>query len=152
MHERPDEKISCNAPVAPLSLRMVAAAVDGAAILAGTLMALGVYVSRGGEIQVGSGALMAFAAVFAVVSILYRALWCLADGDSPGMQLMGLRLLHFDGRGPERRERIIRQAASVLSLGAAGVGIAWATVDDESLTWHDHISKTFPTIRERAPV
>jgi hypothetical protein len=22
----------------------------------------------------------------------------------------------------------------------------WALVDEESLTWHDHISKTFPTL------
>jgi hypothetical protein len=24
----------------------------------------------------------------------------------------------------------------------------WALVDEENLTWHDHISKTFPTVRE----
>jgi hypothetical protein len=24
--------------------------------------------------------------------------------------------------------------------------LVWALVDEESLTWHDHISKTFPTI------
>jgi hypothetical protein len=26
----------------------------------------------------------------------------------------------------------------------------WALADEETLTWQDHISKTFPTIRETA--
>ena len=26
-----------------------------------------------------------------------------------------------------------------------GLGLVWALVDEENLTWHDHISKTFPT-------
>jgi len=32
-----------------------------------------------------------------------------------------------------------------LSLCSLGLGLVWALVDEESLTWHDHISKTFPT-------
>ena len=124
-------------------------AVDGAAVLLGTAVIVGIYVSQGGEIKWGSGATMMLAALLGIVSLLYRALWCLASGDSPGMQLAGLRLVDFDGRRPGTRPRVIRQAASILSLGAAGVGIAWALVDDESLTWHDHISKTFPTILQR---
>ena len=43
--------------------------------------------------------------------------------------------------------RIVRQFAGILSLASAGVGLLWALVDEESLTWHDHISKTFPTTR-----
>jgi hypothetical protein len=39
----------------------------------------------------------------------------------------------------------MRQLASVLSLISAGLGLVWALVDEENLTWHDHISKTFPT-------
>jgi hypothetical protein len=25
------------------------------------------------------------------------------------------------------------------------LGMLWALVDEEALTWHDHMSKTFPT-------
>ncbi len=32
-----------------------------------------------------------------------------------------------------------------LSLMAGGIGLLWGLVDEETLTWHDHISKTFPT-------
>ena len=41
--------------------------------------------------------------------------------------------------------RLFRVGAAGLSVLAAGLGILWALVDEESLTWHDHISKTYPT-------
>ena len=146
---RPDEKISCSAPVALPPIRLVSATVDGAVVLFGVAVIVGIYVSQGGEITFGSGAVMMLAALIGLVMVLYRALWCLADGDSPGLQAAGLRLVDFDGRRPRRRQRVIRQLASLLSLCAAGVGIAWALVDDENLAWHDHISQTFPTARDR---
>jgi hypothetical protein len=61
------------------------------------------------------------------------------------MRFAGLRLVDFDGRSPERHQRMRRQLASLLSVLSAGLGLAWALVDEENLTWHDHISKTFPT-------
>jgi hypothetical protein len=51
----------------------------------------------------------------------------------------------FDGREPDRDRRGMRQVAGLLSLISAGLGLVWALVDEEKLTWHDHISKTFPT-------
>jgi hypothetical protein len=56
-----------------------------------------------------------------------------------------LQLVNFDGRRPERDQRLERLFASCLSVAAAFLGIIWALVDEECLTWHDHISKTFPT-------
>jgi uncharacterized RDD family membrane protein YckC len=61
------------------------------------------------------------------------------------MRFAGLRLVDFDGRKPHRDARLLRQAAGFLSLCSLGLGLVWALVDEESLTWHDHISKTFPT-------
>jgi hypothetical protein len=40
----------------------------------------------------------------------------------------------------------MRQLAGLLSVVSAGLGLVWALVDEENLTWHDHISKTFPTV------
>jgi hypothetical protein len=34
-----------------------------------------------------------------------------------------------------------------VSFIAAGIGLLWALVDEERLTWHDYMSKTFPTPR-----
>jgi hypothetical protein len=28
------------------------------------------------------------------------------------------------------------------------MGLIWALVDEDSLTWHDHISSTFPTLAD----
>ena len=35
---------------------------------------------------------------------------------------------------------------TAIALLAAGIGMLWALVDEDGLTWHDHISGTFPTI------
>jgi uncharacterized RDD family membrane protein YckC len=123
----------------------MAASVDISVIL----IALGLF----GVILFACGADLSFtresAPYFAVVifctAMFYRLLWCFGNGDSPGMRFAGLRLVDFDGRSPDRHQRLRRQFASLLSALSAGLGLAWALVDEENLTWHDHISKTFPT-------
>ncbi len=69
----------------------------------------------------------------------------MADTDSIGMRWVGLRLLNFDGMQPNRAERLHRVATSLISTAAAGLGLVWALVDEEKLTWHDHMSRTFPS-------
>ena len=101
----------------------------------------------GVNLTLAKSALAVPAAIVLVVTILYRGLWCLANADTPGMRFAGLQLVDFDGRRPRSKSRIVRQFAGILSLASAGVGLLWALVDEESLTWHDHISKTFPTTR-----
>jgi len=142
---QPGETIDCDAPVAAPTHRLVAAAVDGSLILAGVGVFLGIFFLSGGQVALDRQALSFVIGVTAVIALFYRALWCLANGDSPGMRFAGLRLVDFDGRRPDREQRGIRQVASLLSLLSAGLGLVWALVDEENLTWHDHISKTFPT-------
>ena len=79
------------------------------------------------------------------VVALYQLFWVLADGDTPGLQLARLRLVDFDGRPATRKARLFRVASSWLSAAPAGLGLLWALLDEEALTWHDQISKTFPT-------
>jgi uncharacterized RDD family membrane protein YckC len=109
-------------------------------------MVVGLFFFGGGKFVMTRADFVGFLGVIAAVAILYRALWSIADGDTPGMRFVGLRLVDFDGRRATQRQRILRQVAGVLSFVAAGVGLVWAFLDEESLTWHDHISKTFPTI------
>jgi uncharacterized RDD family membrane protein YckC len=61
------------------------------------------------------------------------------------MRIAGLRMVDFNGRSPDREQRGLRQVASILSLLPAGLGMAWLLIDKQRLTWHDRISKTFPT-------
>lgn len=142
---QPGETIDCDAPVAAPTHRMVAAAVDGSLILVGLAVFLAIFFASGGQVAMDRQALSFILGVTAVIALFYRALWCLANGDSPGMRFAGLRLVDFDGRRPNREQRGIRQVANLLSLLSAGLGLVWALVDEENLTWHDHISKTFPT-------
>jgi hypothetical protein len=121
--EAPDGRVQaviyCDAPVAMPTHRLIAAAFDASMIL----LAVGVF-----------------------LGIFFLSLWCLANGDSPGLRFAGLKLVDFDGRTPDRDQRGMRQLAGLLSVISAGLGLVWALVDEESLTWHDHISKTFPTV------
>jgi uncharacterized RDD family membrane protein YckC len=145
VRSQPGETIDCDAPVAAPTHRLVAAAVDGSLILVGVAVFLAIFFVSGGQVALDRQALSFILGVTVVIALFYRALWCLANGDSPGMRFAGLRLVDFDGHRPDREQRGIRQVASLLSLLSAGLGLVWALVDEEKLTWHDHISKTFPT-------
>ena len=142
---QPGETIDCDAPVATPAHRLVAATVDASLILVAVGVFLAIFFLSGGQVALDRQALSFIIGVTAVIALFYRALWCLANGDSPGMRFAGLHLVDFDGRRPDREQRGIRQIASMLSLLSAGLGLVWALVDEENLTWHDHISKTFPT-------
>ncbi len=137
--------IFCNARVAGPAHRLLAAAVDGSVIVIALGAFLGVFHLFGGEVLLTSRTVPLFGAIAAVFCLLYKILWFLADGDSPGMRCARLRLINFDGRRPDREQRLYRIASACISSMAAGLGMLWALVDEESLTWHDHISKTFPT-------
>jgi uncharacterized RDD family membrane protein YckC len=82
-----------------------------------------------------------------MIALFYRALFCIGNQDTLGVQWAGLRILNFDGRLPTRRERVWRTVGAFVSVIATGIGFAWALCDEERLTWHDHISKTFPSPR-----
>jgi uncharacterized RDD family membrane protein YckC len=137
--------IRCDATVAPPALRIMAALADAAMITLAASVFFGIFYLAGGDDAFTRENLPWFGAAIAVIGLFYRLLWCLANGDSPGLKFAGLQVVDFNGWRPDRRTRAIRQIASVLSLVSAGLGLIWAHVDEERLTWHDHISKTFPT-------
>jgi uncharacterized RDD family membrane protein YckC len=145
--KRHDDALYCDARVALPTHRAVAAVVDCIVVLSAAAAFGVVAYFFGVNLTLAKSALAVPAAIVLVVTILYRGLWCLANADTPGMRFAGLQLVDFDGRRPRSKSRIVRQFAGILSLASAGVGLLWALVDEESLTWHDHISKTFPTTR-----
>lgn len=136
-------------PVAPLAIRAVSAVVDCLVVLAFTgvflltLHAMSLYVVH--ESIFVRTALPYLAASPLIFGFLYKLLFALSGGTTVGIRLMGLSLVSLDGQRPNPAQRIIRMLGGWLSLLAATIGLLWALTDQETLTWHDHMSGTFLT-------
>jgi len=137
--------IYCDAPVAVPAHRAMAVAVDASIVMIALAVFGMIFHLAGGAFIVDAKTAPIFLAAAAGVVLFYRVLWCLANGDTAGQHWTHLRLVNFDGQRPTRTQRFYRLASGLLSLLAAGIGLLWSLVDEETLTWHDHISKTFPT-------
>lgn len=136
----------CKAPVARPEHRAVAAFIDGGIILASWMVIAAIYMLWGrGPWQTTPLALAAYGTLGLGVVVLYSLLWALANGESAGLRAARLRILNFDGRPATRQQRLARVASAWISVAPAALGLVWALLDEETLTWHDQISKTFPT-------
>jgi len=145
-HSRAAENtIYCDAPVAVAAHRALAAAMDASMIVISLVIFGAVFYFAGGSIALNAKTLPIVLASALLVTLFYKALWCFANGDSAGMKWARLTLVDFDGQRPDRKQRFQRMTSGFVSLFAAGLGLVWALVDEETLTWHDHISRTFPT-------
>jgi len=139
----------CNAPVALPMHRFIAGFLDYSMIsIAFALLLLPLLVSPAGMLLTME-TLPVIAAAALVTGFGYKLLWALAGTESPGMRWAALRVLHFDGIKPSRRQRLLRVLSGALSLASAGLGLLWVLADEETLSWHDHISKTFVTPHTR---
>jgi uncharacterized RDD family membrane protein YckC len=137
--------IYCDVPVALPVHRAMAAALDLSMVLIGLGLFLMTFHLAGGEIVLNRQTIPFFGIIGALVAVFYHFLFCISGGDTAGMKWTQLRLVNFDGHAPGREQRAYRMVGGCLSLVAAGLGLVWALVDEESLTWHDHMSKTFPS-------
>jgi uncharacterized RDD family membrane protein YckC len=140
--------IYCDADVAAPKHRAIAAALDGGMIFIGFGIFLLTFHLMGGMFHLNRQTVPFFVGVFGTLVMFYGVLWIWAGRETLGMRWTGLRLIDFDGFPAERRDRFRRALAAGLSFCAGGLGLLWALVDEERLTWHDHMSKTFPTFQE----
>jgi uncharacterized RDD family membrane protein YckC len=129
--------------LAPIGLRLMAAVVDGA-LITGTFLAAALVAAANAnglptvrEIELGA------AAALAVIGVLYQALFFTLTEATPGMKYAGLSLCTFDGGKPTGAQRSGRLGALLLSLLPVGLGVAWAIFDEEHLSWHDRLSRTY---------
>lgn len=137
--------IYCDAPVANPMHRATAFFLDASMIFAALGVFLVTFELCGGEVILRTSTIPLYLGILVVISLFYKLLFCVCGSDTPGMIWTQLRLLNFDGRVPDREERLSRLFGTFLSCAAGGLGLVWALVDEEQLAWHDHISKTFPT-------
>lgn len=143
-----ESEIYCSAPVASTQHRVVSAFIDcGIIAIAVTMLAGIFFIWTGASIELDPVALSIAGCMVAMVAIFYQILWVLGNGETAGMRMTQLTLVNFDGRRPDRRQRFARVTSAWLSFAPGALGLFWALVDEEHLTWHDQISKTFPTPR-----
>jgi uncharacterized RDD family membrane protein YckC len=140
--------IYCDAEVASAKHRAVAAALDGGMIFTGFALFLFTFHFMGGMFRLNRQTIPFYIGVFGTLALFYGMLWIFAGRETAGMRWAGLRLINFDGFPADRRARILRALGGCLSLSAGAIGLLWALVDEERLAWHDHMSKTFPTLEE----
>lgn len=143
-----EAQVFCDQPVATPAHRMVASVIDGVLILFGFGLLLTLVEILGGSFGAGKTLWIGLAVTLGLVSMLYGLIWAIAGRETAGMRFTDLQLITFDGFQVDPRSRALRFASTWLSFCSGGLGILWAVADEENLTWHDHISKTFPTIRE----
>ena len=146
----PESEIYSDDQVAPLPARIMAGVFDSFVMLgAFGLMALAYAAMTWnlGADPVPESAVgwAIYGVLMLAVVVFYRSLFILAEADSPGMRWAGLRLVTFDGDEPTAQDRFMRVAWGVFSVLPLGLGLLWALVDQERLTWHDLLSKTFPS-------
>jgi uncharacterized RDD family membrane protein YckC len=141
-------QIYCDREVATPIHRLVAGAVDTAMVLIAFGIFMGICQLAGAGFGSGRVFWMMLALSFALISACYGLVFAVMGRETAGMHFTHLQLITFDGFPVDGRSRAIRVASTWLSFCSGGLGLIWALAVEETLTWQDHISKTFPTIRE----
>lgn len=94
-----------------------AGAVDVASVILATLLTVGVYVG-------------------------YPLFFWTLTGQTPGMTLMGLRVVTTDGHYLSLWRAILRLMGYFVSVSVLFLGFLWILVDDRRQGWHDKIAGT----------
>ncbi len=145
-------EVASASPVAPVAIRAVAGLLGLAVVLISLGMLLTLFHLMGGALVPGEESARAILISFLALLLFYW-LFCVETGaETPGMRWVGLRVVSFDGQSLTARQRFTRAWATVLSTTALGLGFVWSLADEEKLTWHDRLSKTFLTQDESADV
>jgi uncharacterized RDD family membrane protein YckC len=130
-------------PVASLDERRWAALIDGACLLFAYGGFLALFGSMGGQFTVSKLSAAVYAATLGIVYLQYFALFTIFGGTTPGMMFRGLQVTSFTGDPPMPRQMLLRSAGYILSAGTLFLGFFWAWWDEDALTWHDRLSRTY---------
>jgi uncharacterized RDD family membrane protein YckC len=143
-----EAQVYCDQPVATPMHRFVAGAIDAALILLGFGLFVIICQAVGGAFGQGKLFWISLGTAFVVVSLFYGLVWAITGRETAGMRMTDLQLITFEGFPVDGPMRALRFLSTWLSFCSGAIGLIWSLADEENLTWHDHISKTFPTIRE----
>ncbi len=123
--------------------RLLANVVDAALVTGCTLAATSAALASMENLptlktlEIGAGA------AWLLIAGLYAALFSTFAEATPGMGYARLTLSTFKGQAAGRARRWGRLGASLLSILPVGIGLAWSLFDEQHLSWHDRLSKTY---------
>ena len=132
--------------VAPVELRVMAAAVDACAVLAGSMIFAGGFaltashfLPDGLRLSLPMAATSA-GGIIVLLALLYQWVFFTFSEATPGMRYARIGLCTFTDENPTRSAMRRRIFAYALSMGCFGLGLLWTFLDDDRLSWHDRIS------------
>src|SRR6185437_15840140 len=130
-------------PVAPLGRRLLAAGLDGMLVAAATILFAFIANKIAVLLPSARAVLELGVALPAILWAVFQYVFLVYTGSTPGMRLAALRLSDFDGSVPDRATRRWRALAMALSAVSLGLGFLWCLLDEDTLCWHDRITRTY---------
>ena len=130
-------------PVASLKDRQLAGIIDAAFLLFAFGGFVALFGSLGGQLTLSKMSAAVYLAALSVVYFQYFALFTVFGATTPGMMFRGLQVMSFSGEPPTPRQMLLRSAGYMLSAATCLIGFIWALWDEDQLTWHDRLSKTY---------
>lgn len=129
--------------VAPPGHRAMAGLVDLSLTLAAFLLFVAVFAASTTHMPSGRIALIGAGAILLAMWVLYQFLFFTLTDATPGMRYAKIALCTFDDENPSRSAMRARIAAMLLSALPLGLGFLWSLFDEDTLSWHDRITRTY---------
>lgn len=129
--------------VAPLGHRAMAGLVDFSLTLAAFLLFIVVFAASTTHLPSGRVALVGGGAMLVAMWVLYQFLFFSVTHATPGMRYAKIALCTFDDENPSRPALRARILAMLLSALPLGLGFLWSFFDEDTLGWHDRITRTY---------
>ena len=130
-------------PVASIDERRIAGLIDAGCLLFAYGAFLTLFGSLGGQFTFSKLSAAVCITTFVIVYLQYFALFTVFGGTTPGMMMRGLHVVSFSGETPSPRQMLWRSVGYMLSAGTFFMGFLWAMWDEDALTWHDRLSRTY---------
>jgi uncharacterized RDD family membrane protein YckC len=146
--EAPEESPSDLYPVATLRERRRAALIDTACLAFAYGGFLALFGSLGGQFTLSKLSAVVCFSTFAFVYVQYFGLFTIFGGTTPGMMIRGLQVASFTGEAPTARQLFWRAVGYMISAGTFFLGFFWSLWDEDAMTWHDRLSRTYLAVPE----
>jgi uncharacterized RDD family membrane protein YckC len=135
-------------PVASLLERRRSAMIDAACLAFAYGGFLALFGSLGGSFTFSKLSAAVCFFTFAFVYVQYFCLFTIFGGTTPGMMMRSLQVASFSGEEPTACQLFWRAAGYLISAGTFFLGFFWALWDEDGMTWHDRISRTYLAVPE----